>query len=314
LQICAHRAAEIQRVVDAHHAAYGNDSVLLLTPTIRHGIEDDLRTLRAGVAEAWTRTLQGRWWQKLNERLGIVTTYRHAGKIVSKPKIGIIRALETTRGQCGWHVHIHALLFLRRALSDEELRALHLQLDDRWRKRVVSVLGPEHAPDHAHGVDLRPLRCCPDYLAKFGLELADPGTKSAKRGNRTPLQIAYDFATQQRTEDAVLWQAYCTGVRGARMITWSHGLRAHYGLQEALEDREVIASAEDQGSTLVGLIPASIWTALRVVPQARVRVLEAAERGGAPEVERVMRSLLGSKIPHHVRVFLLPDEVQSGFG
>jgi hypothetical protein len=46
----------------------------------------------------------------------------------------------------------------------------------------------------------------------------------------------------------------------------------------------------------------------------RFAYIQAAERGGAREVERVIRHLLRTLVPPEVPVFLLPHEVQSGFG
>lgn len=315
LQICAHRAAEVERVVEAHRAAYGDDTVLLLTLTVRHGIGHDLRAVRQGVANAWRLTTQNSWWAGLDQQLGVPLTRCRAREARSQPKLGIIRALEVTHGDHGWHVHIHAVVLLRCALADDDRNALASRLDERWRKRVVRVLGAQHAPDRDHGVDLRPLRCCPDYIAKLGLEIADPGTKLAKHGNRTPLEIAHAYATtKKRPEDGTLWQTYCAGMRGARMLTWTHGLRSHYGLDEALEDHEIVDDAESRGHSLVGVIPGSVWNALRVLPRARVTVLEAAERGGASEVTRVIRRLVGSEVGRSGRVFVPAQEMRGGFG
>jgi hypothetical protein len=292
LQVCAHRASEVQQLVATHRSVHGKDTVYLLTVTTRHGLGDDLATARRGVSEAWTKTIQGRWWVKLNQALGFELTRRWCGKWCTSHKIGVVRALETTHGQHGWHVHLHLLLLVRRPLSTAELSRLHAELDARWRKRVVSLLGREHAPDREHGVDLRPLRCCADYVSKLGLEMTDPGTKVAKNGNRTPLQIAHAYATTKRPEDAALWQAYCEGMRGARMLSWSHGLREFYRLGNELTDEEIVTKAENQGDTLVGLIPATVWDALREVRRGPLLVLEAAERGGASEARRVLAKVL----------------------
>jgi hypothetical protein len=306
LQICAHRAGEVQRLVESHRSAYGDDTVYLLTVTTRHGMGDDLATVRRGVAGAWTETIQGRWWMALNAELGLRMTRRWCGQCRTDPRIGTIRALETTYGEHGWHVHLHLVLLLRRALSPDELSRLHSKLDQRWRNRVVKLLGPEHAPDHEHGVDLRPLRCCADYVAKLGLEISDPGTKVAKNGNRTPLQIAYDYSQHKRPEDAALWRAYCVGMRGARMLTWSHGLRDYYQLGHEASDDEVVTDAEQQGDTLVGLIPARVWDELRQVRRGPLLVLEAAERGGAAAVKRVLRALLQHAVARAGPLLVVP--------
>lgn len=305
LRLCAHHASEVERVVETHRTAHGDDAVLLLTLTVRHAHQHGLRALRQGVAEAWRLTAQGSWWARLDALLGLPLSRTRAGELRTAPKLGVIRALEVTHGAHGWHVHLHAVLLLGRALPDDERDALARRLHERWRARVVRALGPDHAPDRAHGVDLRPLRCHPDYLAKLGLRVADPSAPVAKHGNRTPLQIAHAYASKRHAADAALWQAYCTAMRGARMLTWTHGLRAHYGADETLDDA-VATTPEGQHHHSLGVIPADLWHALGAIPHARAQVLDAAERGGAPEVERVIRRLLGPALAQ--RPVLVPPE------
>lgn len=81
---------------------------------------------------------------------------------------------------------------------------------------VRRALGSEFVPNE-HGVDLREAHRA-DYLAKLSFELADPGTKRGRHGNRTPLQIALSAAAGNPA-DQNLWRAYCDGMRGAKMLT-----------------------------------------------------------------------------------------------
>ena len=122
LQICAHRASEVEQVVEAHRSAYGPDTVYLLTVTTRHGMGDDLATVRRGVAGAWRGTTQGRWWVELNRKFGIKLTRRWCNEWRADSKVGLIRALEVTYGHHGWHVHLHLVLLAGRSLSPDELQ------------------------------------------------------------------------------------------------------------------------------------------------------------------------------------------------
>jgi hypothetical protein len=50
-----------------------------------------------------------------------------------------------------------------------------------------------------------------------------------------------------------------------------------------------------------------------VIPRARVAVLEAAERGGAPEVEHVIRRLVRKDDGPTGRVFVPAEDLRGGF-
>jgi hypothetical protein len=68
--------------------------------------------------------------------------------------------------------------------TDHIAAARHAQA----RYSVERAIGPDFTPND-RGVDLRESKRA-DYLAKFSLELVDPGTKRGRGKNRTPWQIA----------------------------------------------------------------------------------------------------------------------------
>jgi hypothetical protein len=191
----------------------------------------------------------------------------------------LIRALEVTHGpENGWHPHIHALVLTGRTLDDAELRDASMWLSERWQECVQRALGDEHRPDYAHGCDLRPCHSA-DYIAKLGLELTAPGrSKRAKGQNRTPMEIAYDFATEGRGRDSALWTDFCESMYGAKMLTWSKDLRKRLGMPAELSDEELSEEAETH--EILALIAGRDWDRLRDTPGVRTALLEAAERGG----------------------------------
>lgn len=266
-KIRATRAAEVQQAVAWH----GAERTLMLTLTVRHGLGEDLEALRAGVALAWRMMQQGAPWKRFRERVGLV---------------GTIRALEVTHGPNGWHPHLHLLMLARdtEQLTSEKERDF---LAERWRSCVVRALGERNAPSREHGFKMTPCHAS-EYLAKLGLELAG-GDKQGRPGHRTPWQIAHDAV--DRGSDRALWQAYCVGIFGARMLTWSRGLRVAAGLGPELDD-ETIAAAEDPAAARVCFISGNVWDALRATPGVVLALLEAAETGGAPAVERVISRVL----------------------
>lgn len=259
LQIRAERADELRRAVHA----WGPANVAMLSLTVRHALGHDLRATRRGLSEAFQRLIRGKPWKQFSKKFGIA---HH------------VRAMEVTHGAHGWHPHLHALLFLETPLSAQEHDAAIHWLRERWRNCVERAIGPDLTPND-RGVDLRESKRA-DYLAKFSLELVDPGTKRGRGKNRTPLQISTSAATGRRAEDAALWVAYCDGMRGAKMLTWSRGLRAAVDLADEASDEKLVEGEEEQEAEVVAVISRGAWDGNRDRRGLPCAILEAAERAG----------------------------------
>jgi len=98
-KIATGRGREVQLIIDQHVKTGGG--VYLITATIPHDYADNLKLLRSTVSTAWRKTVSGRPWLQMKQRIGFV---------------GFIRALEVTRGQNGWHPHLHLLFFTEKPL------------------------------------------------------------------------------------------------------------------------------------------------------------------------------------------------------
>ncbi len=274
MMIKAQRAEEVRAVIDWH----GEEGVQLLTLTVRHEYGGDLATVRRGVAIAYRRLLAGAPWQRVKERFRVT---------------GLVRAMELTHGANGWHPHLHALL-LTRPLSAHEALELRDWFAHRWRKCVRRVLGDTASPTLEHGCDLRVARQA-DYITKLGLELTAPAGKVSRLTNRSPLDIAQAFLSSGDESELALWQEYAAGMKGARMLTWSHGLRNAVGLGEERTDEEIV-EGEDGSETLIATIAGADWDDVRDISGAKVALLTAAENGGSEEVYRELSTLLGRPI------------------
>lgn len=270
-KIQSERAKEVMQTVEWHRSRGGE--TYLLTLTVRHALGHNLRTMRKGIANAWRKVQAGRQWGEWKQRTGFV---------------GSIRALETTHGAHGWHPHIHVLILAKRA-SEADVESWRKQLSARWQLAVERTLGAEHRPTDRKGCDMRVSRKA-DYIAKLGLEVAGSAGKRARRGNRSPLEIADDWTTTWEHDDGVLWRTYTKQMQGARMLTWSKGLRAAVGLGAERTDEEL--AALDEQYQPVMLIQAHLWDRLVRVPNGPVRVLEAMERGGPDALDRMLGRLL----------------------
>ncbi|MBI2408233.1 MAG: protein rep [Gemmatimonadetes bacterium] len=268
----------MRRVVEWHTASGG--SLLLLSLTVRHGLGDDLTRTRAGVAQAWRRVQAGEPWQRFKRR------YRMRGAI---------RSMEVTAGPNGFHPHLHVLLFLDR-LSSNDLNAARLFIAERWSRAVALSLGEAAVPDAVHGCDLRP---CADasYLTKLGLsmELVAPAGKLGRSSSRSLFQVAADFLQTGDESDALLWQAYCRGMKGARLLTWTRGLREAAGIGVERTDKEIVDGTEDVEEA-VYTFSGWEWDSCRDRPGLKYLVLEAAEQGGAEAVLRVIHE--SRRVPH----------------
>jgi hypothetical protein len=281
LQIRTERAAELKRAADE----WGPDSIAMLSLTVRHGLGDDLRAVRRGLAGSFQRLINGNPWKRFCEQYGV----QHH-----------VRSMEVTHGQHGWHPHLHVLFFLHRKLAPDALSKATLWLHLRWAQCVRRALGSDFVPNE-HGVDLRESKRA-DYLAKFSFELTDPGTKRGRGKNRTPLQIAESAATGKHEADGLLWRAYCEGMRGAKMLTWSRGLREEVGLDEELPDSELAETEEEQPAEPIATITSGAWLSVRGRRGLACAILEAAEMAasqtdGAKAIQALIWGATPSRVP-----------------
>lgn len=269
-KIRAERASEVQHVVAWHGDA------MLWTLTVRHARGHALADVRRGVSKAMRLMARGAPWRRWKARVGFV---------------GSVRALEVTHGANGWHPHLHLVLLVR------DVGALEREatwLAERWRSCVVAALGAAHAPDIAHGSDIR--RCADaTYLAKLGLEVTDAsGAKSG--GGRSPWRIARDAAEGDELADVRLWREFCDAMFGARMLTWSAGLRARAGLGPDVADAELAADQERPGDVEVRL-SRRLWRRIGSTA-VLLRLLEVAELGGA-RAARALAAETFARQPRH---------------
>ena len=211
-------------------------------------------------------------------------------------KVGVVNSLEVTYGANGWHPHLHVQLFLEERLGEEDLAAAERWLSERWANCVARELGAEHVPDELHGVDLRPSRRG-DYGFKMALELAEPGSKRARRGHRTPWQIAADYAAHGADPDARLWRNYCAGMRGAQMHHWSNGLRQAVSATPEKTEQEIVDGQRMPEDEIVAVLEPSAWMVIASRGMnAVLAVLEAAESARtATEADRAVRRVLHAR-------------------
>lgn len=267
------RATDLEQLVSWH----GADLTMMVTFTIRHGAGDAIKKTRTGLEKARRRMTSGKPWERFKEAIGWV---------------GSVRAIEVTHGKNGWHPHTHDLLLV---LDRDALTEWLPWLKERWRRCVVAVLGEDYAPSDERGVVITPASDG-TYLSKMeaaALELTDAaGAKGAKGGNRTPWEIAQAALLELKSgafgHDVALWRDYAEGMKGARALTWSRGLKKAAGIIE-MHDAEAVKRTGEGAGTVLAVIPEQAWYLVVAAPDGEVQIIMAALYGGQVAVTRQLR-------------------------
>lgn len=285
LAIRAERCADIEHVAGWWRDRAGG--LLMLTLTVRHAWDHEVKASRRGLMKAWARVARGRPWEKWCDLAGLA---------------GWVRSVEVTHGRNGWHPHLHVLLFVGAGAVDPAAVAqLRARLADRWADAVAAQLGEAQRPDDVHGVDLRPAHVA-GYLSKVALELTAAQNKTAgagRVGSRTPWQIAADFRAWGDDDDLQLWRRYCDGMKGARFVEWSRGrmdIRRASGLGAERSDEE-IAEGSAGAEQHVCDVPADVWDARRDDVAWQLAVLRAAELRDVAQLAELIPGAVWPSVP-----------------
>lgn len=230
--IRAERAREISDAVTQHQKNGG--FLVFVTLTIRHQAKHQLSESLDAVIGGWQRLLRGKAWMKFKQRHDIT---------------GYVRALEITRGQSGWHPHIHAIFFLDTEPTPASLAEFESKIFTRWSSIVTRENG-DFAPTAEHGIDCQLVDKSGEVLAKYVSKLQEEKTSSwgvdaeltrgdLKDGRKSSL-IPFELIDTDQTS---LWVEYVKATKGRRIITWSKGLKDRFGVNER-DDDEILDEVE----------------------------------------------------------------------
>ncbi len=120
-RIWAERRSEVERAIDAHHAAGGR--VVMVTLTMRHKNGDALEELWDASSGAWASARGGN------------RAARRA--MAAAGASGWLRVVEVTHGASSWHVHVHALIFVAGTVSDDDAQDLGAAMFDAWAAKLA---------------------------------------------------------------------------------------------------------------------------------------------------------------------------------
>jgi hypothetical protein len=281
-KIAGQRQDELRRGLNNWWGAGGH--VLMMTLTMRHEAGDPLSGLWDQLGRAWASVTSGRQWLKNRAQYGIQ---------------GYMRVVEQTHGSNGWHVHIHALLFLTEDVSPLELQTLEQQMVARWIGKLERM-GASATPA---GQRLERVGEGDDVLADYFTKAVDNGDaialelnwgqskRARKEGSRAPFGILDDFIATGDAEDLELWQEFAFASKGRRQMTWGAGTRDLLQLGAEMTDEEIadeeIGTEEDD----MLAIPADEWFRLSRDGGVIAAVLHELELGGVDACELLLWEL-----------------------
>jgi hypothetical protein len=253
-KIVERRAVLLQQVLDRWHGE--GYRVGFVTLTVRHTAKTSLQDVWGLVMKSWAKCGSASSWRTDQENWGVMLP-GNLGKI--KKRIPIVRTVEGSRGENGWHIHLHLLVFFDGGSAPaDRWGEISDRLTDRWDVSVRAAGGSlSRKAQSAELVD--PSAASSErvgsYLAKsvfsgsgesaIHWEMAGGVGKRSSAG-RTPWQLLAD-STAGDERAAALWTAWELGSRGHRQMYIPVALVDRYGLRDET-DEEAVAAADERAA------------------------------------------------------------------
>jgi hypothetical protein len=255
-----------------------NGSLVMVTLTLQHSREDDLKMLLTALKDSWRRLKSGRRWMSTREKYEL-SAY--------------VSSTEVTHGGSGWHPHIHALFFSTLPESEFDIESFKAELTARYTA-LLEKHG-RYASDY-YGIDARlGDEFAGDYASKFGLEreMVKSISKHGKSGS-SPFELLERY-TDGDAQAGALFREYARAFYGVRQLTWSRGAREILELGEELEDEQIAAEEPEESELLITLDPEQFAKIARA--ELRGEVLEIASTGDACYLWRYLLEQVGISPP-----------------
>jgi Replication protein len=205
---CGDRAARSQsmkyrRELIDWRASGGSNAFMTLTQW--HSIDDELTELWDRLECGWDRLKQGAGWDRNREAYGL-RGYNRVVEVVHHPA-------------SGWNVHLHVVLHLAHALTDDQQDDLMAALAARFIRGIKRSGGDANLASQ----DLRPVSAGTEWpLARYCFKGTRP--RRAPDGSRTPMSILADL--RSTGEGFALWEEFTAAVNSRRrtQVTRSQGM------------------------------------------------------------------------------------------
>lgn len=238
-KIRTRREVELEVACNAHVASGG--SLAMLTFTLRHNRSMSLFEVLGALLRSYRRLRNRKAWKAVRCLL-----------------VGVVRALEVTIGENGWHPHLHLLLFVRSEVERHNLESLLGEVITEWRAIVGEDLGV--LPSVERAVDLtwfgNDAVSAASYVSKIAKEISLADSKSG----RDPFSLL-DVQDVGRDEAVALWIEYANTMRGVQSVSWTKGLRDLFNLGEYKFDEDFVQD-EDQLDVVVQVVSRDEWKQL----------------------------------------------------
>lgn len=293
-QIVRQRSELLAEVIRRWHDRGGR--AVMVTLTVRHDRQQTLAQVWDAVGKGWAAATTGAAWKDWGDRLGVPSA--RGGH-----KIHYTRVTETTVSNSnGWHVHVHALLFVQDVPGVEAtVQQLAADMWRRWDRAVqrAGLSGGSYAQCEAHLItgDLDAAGAVSKYFNKATLELTGGQFKQSRAGHYAPFELLRALSdhwagVESQHSEAELrrmllwWQEWEQTSSGRRQIGWSHGLLdlLHIDRDEWLPTDEQIVDDNQLDGEQVLLLTGDQWR--RVVARGgALSLLEAFERSQSAGVE-----------------------------
>ena len=248
--VCASKVAETRRRELAYAMVKHTESgghAYLVTFTFPHNIGQSLNDLKAPFDKARQSFQNCRMWKAV---------------MAKAEKIGVVNSLEVTYGSGnGWHPHLHMLVFCKPGafaegdadqdgrLNSKAIEALRAEWVRLLEKRGLVDAGNRQWAN-CYALDIRGGKKAAEYIAKWGHDeswgMSSELTSShAKIGNRETWGAAAHYTPFQLLAMAKLgdghaicaFREFVKAFDGKRMLTWSRGLKDHFGIAEMDDDQ-----------------------------------------------------------------------------
>lgn len=272
------RRCEVSKAIDWAHE--NGLQPVMVTLTFPHCSWHKLKKLLKQQQMALQRLRAGGPWNRFEKRFG----YQY-----------LIRALEVTHGENGWHPHVHELWFVDGNADANEMQTEIIRMWESACIRAGLIKPDNNEAFHKHSVNVKGHCSNSDYLAKqddsrhWGAdrEIATATTKAGKEKGLHPFGLLARAAAGDRRAGR-LFLTYALAMKGQRQLVWSPGLKQTVGLREISD--ESLAEQKREPADLLGMLSSEDWRKVRLANQ-RAQILLAAEGGGWAAIQELIATL-----------------------
>jgi hypothetical protein len=264
-KILAYRSKEVAEAIQEWQLREG--TFVFQTLTLSHRPGDSVAKQRFWLTKAWNSLNKGSF-AKIHKGYG---------------QVGYLRATEVTFGSNGPNLHLHVLRFVDRKLSETEVDVWAGALFNKWADSVEN-LGAVRPKKSAHSF-VQTHKA--DGLSGYFTKNFDNPIKSGLPGKSTSIWALLTKAIEDPSSYfAKAWQAYETGSKGMRQLTWSRNLRAILGMVSEVDD-EWIAQEQEPYTPLLEILPEAV-KAYGMLGQLQARVLRFVESGDLETAAQIL--------------------------